>query len=106
MTDSRLATLIRQLQGMISDLQDALSGKSFRSGSVVVHTAASATGSTTVAHGLGKVPAEAFATAKGTAGLINAEIDSFDATNVVVRVGYTDGTARTQDNTVYWLVAG
>lgn len=93
-----------KLTGIVIDTGGT--GVGVRFGSTVVATSASATGSATQAHGLGKAPVAAFATGVGTGGLINAEIQSFDATNVVLRVGYTDGTGRTQNNTVYWLVIG
>lgn len=94
----------QRLVGLVLDTGGRSIG--FRFGSTVVATSASATGSATQAHGLGKAPVAAFATGVGSGGLINAEIQSFDATNVVLRVGYTDGTGRTQNNTVYWLVIG
>lgn len=56
MTDERLATLIRQLQGM-------LGGKSVRSGqSTLTFTAAVTSNTVSVTHGLRKVPTEVVAT--------------------------------------------
>lgn len=98
-----LAQRVQDLGVQVSKILGQLGGKTIRSGTTVVATSSSTTGSTAVPHGLGTTPTEAFATAKGTAGVVNAEIDSFDATNVVIRVGYTDGTPRSQSNTVYWL---
>lgn len=52
MTDQRLATLVRQLQGALGGI---------RSGTVTfTFTASSASATVTVAHGLGKVPGSVF----------------------------------------------
>lgn len=81
-------------------------GAGVRFGTASVTTTAATTGSLSVAHGLGKLPAVGVVSGRGNAGLINAEVELLTSTNILLRIGYTDGVARTFSATVDWIVIG
>jgi hypothetical protein len=83
-----MADPIAQIQTLIRQLQGALGGKSFRSGTAgCVFTASAVSATATVAHGLPRSPSSV------TFGAFDLNVDgislvSVDATNIVIQARY------------------